>query len=197
MTVYFIKPIGMDGPIKIGFSMKPVTRLDALSTWSPFPLEIIGSVPGKLDDETFLHQCFSDLHTHREWFLSTPALRRAIQLVLGAGTVDAVRQTLVPKDGIKNRSRKPRSAEAKLRVAYKMRIEWAKRRLRGDASPRDVYYSAPPDVYAIISKWDGHPGPAQQPSAADIARLEDFLANSADQATRHVITRIKPAECAA
>lgn len=34
--VYFIKPIGMDGPIKIGCSDKPARRLITLAAWSPF-----------------------------------------------------------------------------------------------------------------------------------------------------------------
>jgi hypothetical protein len=58
--VYFIKPVGMDGPIKIGCSNIPEHRLVSLSMWSPFPLEIIGKTPGNLKDEGFLHRCFSD-----------------------------------------------------------------------------------------------------------------------------------------
>jgi hypothetical protein len=195
-NIYFIKPIGMDGPIKIGFSTKPIIRLETLSTWSPFPLEIIGHVPGKLEDETFIHQCFSDVHTHREWFLSTPALRSAIQLILNAGTVDAIRQTLIPKDGIKNRSRKPRSAAAKLQTSYKMRIVWATKRLRGNTPPTEAYYKAPPDVEAIVRKWDYCRGQYEMPSEAEIARLDDFLANASDQAIRKVIARILPAAAA-
>ena len=195
--IYFIRPVGMDGPIKIGHSIEPLNRLNAFSTWSPFPLEIIGSVPGAMADETFLHQCFSDLHTHREWFLSNPALRRSIQTILSAGTVDAVRKTLVPKNGIKNRSRRPRTPEAKLQTSYKMRVDWATRKLRGNTPPTEVYYLAPSDVSEIIRRWNYHRGPAERPTDAEIARLDDFLANAADQVTRHVITRIKPAESAA
>lgn len=176
--VYFVKPIGMDGPIKVGFSIEPLTRLSSFSTWSPFPLEIIGMVAGDLADETFLHQCFSHLHTHREWFLSSKELRQTIQTILAAGTVDVVRDILIPKDGIKNRSRGPRSPEVKLRTSYKMRIEWAQKRLR--AKDEEGAWHAPDDVVEIMHRWSPgtHTGlDPIQPTAKEIERLEEYLSD--------------------
>lgn len=77
--VYFIKPIGMDGPVKIGCSDKPVRRLLALSVWSPFPLEVIAVAPGDLGTEKRLHEHFAAERLHSEWFLPSPRLVEACQ----------------------------------------------------------------------------------------------------------------------
>lgn len=76
--IYFMKPIGMDGPIKIGCSWFLQERLKSLSMWSPIPLEIIITHPGGLKLERNIHECFSDLHSHHEWFRADQRLIAAI-----------------------------------------------------------------------------------------------------------------------
>jgi hypothetical protein len=66
--IYFIKPIGMEGPIKIGCSADAAMRMDGLASWSPFPLELVVSVVGDFKDESLIHQCFHEFRSHREWF---------------------------------------------------------------------------------------------------------------------------------
>lgn len=68
MTVYFIKPIGLDGPIKVGCSQSPETRRRSLETWSPFALEIVAQVDGGFDLEHRFHALFIETHQRREWF---------------------------------------------------------------------------------------------------------------------------------
>lgn len=99
--IYFIKPTCFDGPIKIGCSEIPLTRLEQLSTWSPWPLEIIGYVDGDFDDERFLHQCFFSSHLHREWFHNSPRLRDVIARILDTGSVAAVRDVLKPEGSVR------------------------------------------------------------------------------------------------
>lgn len=77
--VYFVKPIGMDGPIKIGCSEMPYDRLKAQMAWSPFPLEILVTIPGDIPLESNIHDCFADSHSHSEWFYFTERLWRAIE----------------------------------------------------------------------------------------------------------------------
>jgi hypothetical protein len=121
--VYFVKPVGMEGPIKIGCSTWPEGRILSLATWSPFPLELIGAVPGNYRDEAFLHRCFADLHTHREWFRTSPALREAIEAAIAAGGVDVLRARLAPKGNIRGYAvKRPRSAEQKLCASYSHRV---------------------------------------------------------------------------
>ena len=177
--VYFIKPIGMDGPIKIGCSNKPGNRLIALSAWSPFPLEIIGSVPGDFADEQFIHRCFLDLHSHREWFRSSGELRDAINKIIADGSLDELRKTASPLPANRKKTvRIPKSPNTLRRQSYGTRIEWAKRKLR-DKDEAGAWYP-PNDVTLIISRWQGRGKVVQQePTDAEIARLDEYLADPA------------------
>lgn len=67
-TVYFMKPVGMDGPIKIGCTNMPIRRLKQLGDWCPFPLEIIGTFPGSPADEHEVQRRFAQHRSHGEWF---------------------------------------------------------------------------------------------------------------------------------
>jgi hypothetical protein len=77
--VYFIRPIGMEGPIKIGVSWKPESRLSDLMAWSPFPLELIVTIPGDKTLEYNVQRCFADTSSHGEWFGASPRLLAAIE----------------------------------------------------------------------------------------------------------------------
>lgn len=81
-VVYFIKPIGLPGPIKIGSTCEPIGRLSQLADWSPWPLEILVTVPGSFDLERQLHGCFAHAHKHREWFNADPELVAGIAALL-------------------------------------------------------------------------------------------------------------------
>lgn len=85
--VYFIRPIGMAGPVKIGTSRTPDRRLNTFETWSPFPLEIAAAIDGDYRLERRFHNHFAADHTHREWFKWSPQLEMVIQAVK-AGTFD-------------------------------------------------------------------------------------------------------------
>lgn len=94
--VYFAKPVGTVGPIKIGISINPEYRCRECEAWSPFLLELIGSVPGRKADENFLHDCLADHHSHGEWFHAAPLVLEMIDAVVSAGGFDAVRANFVP-----------------------------------------------------------------------------------------------------
>ncbi len=87
--VYFIRPVGMVGPIKIGTTLIPMKRLKELTHWSPFPLEIIGAVVGGHFHETFLHNRFANQHSHSEWFHSSPLLLQTIDRLLAGETFES------------------------------------------------------------------------------------------------------------
>lgn len=116
--VYFARPVGMRGPIKIGISQNPYARCKNGESWSPFPLEIFGTVPGRWLDEQFLHECLAEHHSHGEWFHPSPFVIEAVQSVLGTGGFDRVRATLNPVANVRskrisdtrNRNRLERSA---------------------------------------------------------------------------------------
>lgn len=166
--VYFIKPVGMDGPIKIGCSILPEKRLQELTVWSPFPLEVIGSVLGQIADEQFLHRCFADCHSHREWFYSTPALRETITKIL-ASSIEEVRGSLSPRGSIRVKSRRKRTESQRLENKYRCAIRATQKRLRKD-NERGLWAS-PDDVDRIMHKFTD----TSSPPAADLARIDEYL----------------------
>lgn len=79
--VYFLKPAGLPGPIKIGFGNTPRARLRQYMEWSPLRLEIVTTVPGSLELERNIQECFVDCHSHAEWFHPHPRLLEAIEQI--------------------------------------------------------------------------------------------------------------------
>jgi hypothetical protein len=187
--VYFIKPKGKKGPIKIGCSHTPADRLEALAAWSPWPLEVMGSVPGSFKEEEYLHQCFAASHMHREWFKATPHLCSNVKKIIDAGTIEVVRGEISPQGSIRNRVRRKRTEDEKLRFSYERRVVFAQQRVRKQVAPSPVW-SAPSDVRAIIAAW-GHgrwwdskaalwqKHPERRPSQQEFARLDEYLADPA------------------
>lgn len=72
--IYFAKPVGQIGPVKIGCAANPTARLQCLQTASPVPLEIVALIVGGHDLERALQHRFRDDHLHGEWFASSPEL---------------------------------------------------------------------------------------------------------------------------
>src|SRR5687767_6897382 len=72
--VYFIKPVGMEGPIKVGHSSFPMARLASLQTWSPFELEVIAEIEADRSIETAIHERFARWQVRGEWFEPVPEL---------------------------------------------------------------------------------------------------------------------------
>jgi hypothetical protein len=89
--VYFIKPVGQDGPIKIGSSSNVGRRLEQLAAWSPYPLQVLVAIPGDGKLERNIHECFADAYTHREWFTVTPKLKAFVSaLMAGVPLAEAI-----------------------------------------------------------------------------------------------------------
>ena len=86
-AVYFIKPIDMDSPVKIGRSANPGRRAKSLETWTPFPLEVVAKIPGDNILEGRFHRAFLDSHQHGEWFRMSERLRDTI-VAINAGRFD-------------------------------------------------------------------------------------------------------------
>lgn len=66
--VYFLRPVGQPGPVKIGCSFNPQSRLSVMMSWSPVPLEIVAICDGSFAEEARLHRVFALSHSHGEWF---------------------------------------------------------------------------------------------------------------------------------
>lgn len=80
--VYFLRPVGEAGPVKIGWSVLPTERLKAYQSWSPVLLELVARTPGDETLEARLHAHFVHLHMHGEWFREAFELTAVIASVL-------------------------------------------------------------------------------------------------------------------
>lgn len=89
--VYFIRPVGQDGPVKIGWSRLPEDRLRALMVWSPLPLEIVARIEGDRRTEGGFHALFRGQHSHGEWFHASDELTTVInQIAAGQFSCDSL-----------------------------------------------------------------------------------------------------------
>lgn len=72
-VIYFIQ--GVDGgPIKIGISSRPRTRLQDIQICSPVLLRLLTTIPGDVAKELSLHIRFAPWRLHGEWFQPVPEL---------------------------------------------------------------------------------------------------------------------------
>ncbi len=66
------------GPIKLGISVHPQSRLSQLQTASHEPLALIATTRGTEADEAALHSLFAESRLRGEWFADSPHLRKVL-----------------------------------------------------------------------------------------------------------------------
>lgn len=69
---YFIGTLR--GPVKIGITVCPLTRLKALQTCCPMPLRILATTPGDDRNEKGYHVRFRHARIQGEWFRRVPEI---------------------------------------------------------------------------------------------------------------------------
>lgn len=178
--VYFIKPVGADGPVKIGCSGVPARRLEGLAVWSPVPLEVVAVVPGDYALERALHGHFAHLHSHREWFNASAELTAAIaKIAAGVPVQEAV--DLSKSSGSIRKPRKGARPVPAYRVglrSYACRVRWAESKLR--VLGEDTAWHAPDDVADIMRRWHGNPFrgvEGKRPTDEQFRRIDQYLAD--------------------
>lgn len=161
--VYFIRPVGMDGPVKIGCSARPTTRKASLQCWSPFPLEVVAQTEGNVRTERRFHRLFYASHSHGEWFHGTPELSVVIEAI-NAGTFDPA--TLPPYAGKLDGMQERVSSFTAIDYEYLVAVEdyWA-RDFRASGYIRGHVYDA--RTFARLK--------SQATKEAALKRLRDFL----------------------
>ena len=82
MKVYFVAGAEL---VKIGSSMDPMARLKDLRAMCPVPLEMVAYYDGFSEDEHDLHERFSRLRHHNEWFLDQSPIRDYLRECSEAG----------------------------------------------------------------------------------------------------------------
>lgn len=135
--VYFLRPVGQDGPVKIGCSSAPANRLETFAAWSPVTLEIAASAPGGYAEEQRLHNAFAAQHSHGEWFHASPDLTLLVERVAAGDDFAVILDGLSFTGSIKKKIlRKPWSDGRRAYHRELMRVHWAEKRaeaLRGES----------------------------------------------------------------
>lgn len=62
------------GPIKIGYSKEPGSRIEQMQTGHPDELYLLCQIPGEKEDEKNIHKCFEYCHLRGEWYSPDPDL---------------------------------------------------------------------------------------------------------------------------
>lgn len=75
-VIYFVSSDALpDFPIKIGIALQRLrSRLAALQSASPWPLVVLATIPGNIEDEARFHRQFKADWIRGEWFRRTPEL---------------------------------------------------------------------------------------------------------------------------
>jgi hypothetical protein len=171
--VYFIRPVGMLSPVKIGFSAVPTKRLKMFMVLSPYPLEIVATVPAEKEMERKLHSCFAKSHSHREWFIATKRLLNGIDL-LNEGVPIEQAFDLSNKEGniIADRAKKKRPIPDYVveRVGWKRKLDRAS--YFDPVAKKTVF--PPTRLYDIFRDCSNN---KRAMTAGEIAEFEDVLNN--------------------
>lgn len=174
--VYFMRPVGERGPIKIGCSKIPEHRLRSLEIWSPLKLEIIASAPGSHREESILHRMFIDQRRHGEWFEVTPDLEALIAQVKATGELPELDPSLAPyvckSPGMTKRIN-PVTHRNKHSLTSKMNK--AERRVYGYLGAE---FMRPAEIQAIYESYQGFDTPG--PTDEQIAAISDYIAKLAE-----------------
>ena len=93
--IYFVQMADEHGPIKIGLSSLLLlrSRLDSLQTGNPYPLILLGAIPGDAKTEGKLHKKFSKYRLMGEWFHLSESLQKFIwhHVIMIEDYIDEVR----------------------------------------------------------------------------------------------------------
>lgn len=76
--VYFMRPAGLAGPIKIGWSTDPARRARVIGKHQGFPLDVLGRVHGARHLESVLHRHFAADRLGGEWFAPSDTLLETV-----------------------------------------------------------------------------------------------------------------------
>lgn len=181
--IYFMKPIGMIGPIKIGCSGWPDERVKQLMVWSPYPLEIVHSFEGGQSTERKLHHCFADLHSHGEWFHPGTRLLKAIEAMKNGTPVELAVDFNDDKGSILNGRCGKRQVPPELVgfLSYSSKLRHAAIKAGKAAGDSRVI---PDDVREILRKWEGYrayrqPRKPVRPNEEQFRRLDEVIADPA------------------
>lgn len=179
-TVYFLRPVGMEGPVKIGCADIPELRLNEFLTWSPFPLEIVATVVGTYNLEQNLHECFADQHSHREWFHASPKLTKLIDDLRAGIPIEMAVDLSARIGNIRGKRRKTYSDSERLLMSYRARLRKLITRANTVNGRWQYRYTIPDEIERLTNTWQRmltQAGNHTMPGAHILKALERYIAN--------------------
>lgn len=176
--VYFVRPVGLTGPTKIGSSVSPQKRLAWLADWSPFPLEIVATVRGGATLEHRFHALFASRHSHHEWFDDCEEIAAAVEAIRRGWFDLSVLPT--PKRMPAKRGKPTWSPEMRAARSIASRLSHAEKR-SGSRAPRTVS-EAFDRIYNPLFTY--RPCEVERPGDRDL--VEAFIAQWPSAARRRV-----------
>lgn len=135
--VYFLRQPGPPGPVKIGHSANPTSRLDDYSRWSPVPLEIAATIEGCCRMERQFHARHMRHHSHHEWFHWSRGIQSDIDAIV-AGRFDVT--TLPEPKAIRRKRGGHQSQLSRACVGLRHRIHAMRK--AGHELPESLRFSA-------------------------------------------------------
>lgn len=185
--VYFIRPVGLEGPVKIGFSTLPPSRLEVLMSWAPVRLEIAVTIPGDISLERRIHGVFAASHSHHEWFFASPRLTELIRALIDGRPIGEMIDLNAPVAPFRvPTKRAPYSADRRRYLSFAARLRHA---LKPLWQAKKGGRFAPPDVREILDRWAAATGTTQNgreprlPTPSEIDRVEQVIRNPELHAT--------------
>lgn len=88
--VYFVRPVGMDGPIKIGTSVDIQARLGVINSQSRVLCEVMASAPGGYEEERALQKHLLGDWLRSEWFSPSLRLMAIVDHVIATGQLPPI-----------------------------------------------------------------------------------------------------------
>jgi ribosomal protein S30 len=174
-VVYFIRPVGQVGPIKIGFSVAPDVRLIRMAAGSPLPLEIVATIPGSASLERAFHETFAYAHSHFEWFHPVDDLLRGIHALQQGVTLEDAFDLTKKSGSIRKSNPKIRerfTPEFRERRGYHLRVIHHRRKM-AKVSLCDPMGAEAENIFAYERTRDPL-------TAAERAFLDQYLGLAAD-----------------
>lgn len=132
-----------NGLVKIGWSLKPETRVAIINCHSPIPCRLVAMWKSPLESEMQWHRTLAACRHHNEWYENDGAVADLLSAVRGLGVKE------IPDwDSIAPTSRAARVAEGRMRGRAKqskaMKDHWANKKVTDNAvSFRDFLPSSP------------------------------------------------------
>lgn len=165
--VYFVRPVGLSGPIKIGHSIDVPGRIQTLSAWAPFELELVAKIEGGTVRERQFHALLREHHSHREWFHPHPEVLAVVDAVAGGRfDIGALPQPICL--GSTGKTRRRRSAVSLRSASVGRRLSSVVERLGAKDSLRDTAAQLRSELYFLWRK-------AAKDQHARLDAIEAFL----------------------